>query len=170
MKCANENAVPKWAASDALWSVEPSSHGSGAVAHAGEARTPAEVDAAGVQRLEHPELLGHLQRAVVLEHHPTRAHPQALGAGGDRPDEHFRTRAGQRRRGVVLGQPVAPIAEPVAQLGQLERLLHGGGGGGAGADRRLIEYAQRDHGRPYGIATRRGEAVRSPAGKWARVL
>ena len=30
----------------------------------------AEVDAAGMERLEHPELLGHHQRRMVGQHHP----------------------------------------------------------------------------------------------------
>ena len=33
-----------------------------------------EVDAPGVERLEHPELLGHLERAVVGEHDAARPH------------------------------------------------------------------------------------------------
>ena len=33
----------------------------------------AEIDAAGVQRLEHAELLGHHERRVVGQHHAARA-------------------------------------------------------------------------------------------------
>jgi hypothetical protein len=46
---------------------------------------------------------------------------------------------------VVLGEPVAAIAEPLAELRQFERLVDRGGGRGARADRRLVQHAQDRH-------------------------
>jgi hypothetical protein len=102
----------------------------------------AQVDAAGEESLEHPELLGDLERAVVLEHDPARPHPDPRGPGRHRPDEDFGAGAGQTRGGVVLGQPVAVVPQPLRVLGQLQSLLDGGRRRGSRANRGLIEYAQ----------------------------
>ena len=51
-----------------------------------------EVDPPRVQPGEHAERLGHLERAVVREHHAAAADADALGGGGDRPDQHLGAR------------------------------------------------------------------------------
>ena len=48
----------------------------------------AEVDAAGVQRLEHPELLGDHERGVVGQHHAARAQADGRGGAGDVGQQH----------------------------------------------------------------------------------
>src|SRR5207245_11605363 len=82
----------------------------------------AEIDPPGEERLEHAEALGDLQRAVVLEHDAAGADSDPRGTRRDLPDQHLRARARQPGRRVMLGEPVAMVAEPVAQLGELERL------------------------------------------------
>ena len=70
----------------------------------------AEVDPAGVGRLEQGELLGDDQGCVVGQHDPARADPDPLGGGGDHRDEDRRVRRRHGRHVVVLGQPVAAVA------------------------------------------------------------
>ena len=73
----------------------------------------AEIDASRVQSLQDPEGLGHLERGVVGEHYPPGADPDLLCHARDVPDHDLRRGAGYARQVVVLGQPVALVAEPV---------------------------------------------------------
>jgi len=98
-----------------------------------------EIDAAGMDRLQHPELLGHLERAVVRQHHPARADPDAARHRGHLGDQHLGARSREAGGGVVLGQPVAVIAPAVRGPRQLERLVNGVGGSAPAAHRRLVE-------------------------------
>ena len=100
----------------------------GAPVAPGRAPDP-EVDASRVERLQHPELLGHLERAVVGEHDAARPHADPAGPGRDLGDEDLRRRVGEPGRGVMLGQPVAVVAEPVSGLGEVEGLPDRLGGG-----------------------------------------
>src|SRR5207245_5305503 len=79
----------------------------------------AEIDPTGKERLEHAEALGDLERAVVLEHDAAGADADPRGARGDLADQHLGARARQPRCRVVLGEPVAMEAEPIAELGEL---------------------------------------------------
>jgi hypothetical protein len=101
------------------------------------ARRPAdaEIDPTREQRLQHPELLRDLQRTVVIQHDAAGADANARRAGGDVPDEDLGTGAGEPRRRMMLGEPVAVVAEPVTDLGELERLADGVGGRAAATDR-----------------------------------
>ena len=81
-----------------------------------------EIDPSGIERRENRERLCHLQRAVVRKHHTAAAHPDAGGVGGDRPDQRLRAGARQHRPAVVLGDPVAVIAELVRQESEVERV------------------------------------------------
>jgi hypothetical protein len=109
----------------------------------GAGRAPeAEVDALGVQAAQRAERLGHLERAVVGQHHAAAAHPDPLGARGDRPDQDLRRGARERGRGVVLGDPVAVVAEPVGQLGEVEGAVQRLRRRRALGDRRLVEDAE----------------------------
>ena len=101
-----------------------------------------EVDAPGVQAGQHRERLGDLERAVMGQHHAAAAHPQALGGGGDGPDQHLGAGAGQHRAAVVLGHPVAVIAERVGQPGQVERVVQRVGTGRPFGDRGLVKHGE----------------------------
>ena len=55
---------------------------------AGRAAEP-EIDAAGEQRFQHLESLGHHQRRMVRQHHAARADAQMGGGRRDLPDHDF---------------------------------------------------------------------------------
>ena len=110
------------------------------------ARRPAEaqVDAAGVERLECAELFGHGERGVVGEHHPAGADAQRGGGVGEVGDQHRRRRAGDAGHVVVFGHPVPGVAEALDVLGELDRVRQCLGGGRAGRHRSEIEHGQAD--------------------------
>ena len=102
----------------------------------------AEVDTAGEEPGEHAEGLRDLERRVVREHHAAAADADARGRRGHRADQRLRARAGQRRPAVMLGQPVAVVAEAVGQPCEVERVGERVGAGGALRHRRLVEHAE----------------------------
>ena len=85
----------------------------------------AEVDAAGVQRVEDAELLDDRQRRVVAHLHGAGADPDALGGGGDEGDDQRRRRAGDARVEVVLGDPVAAVAGGLGAPGEVDGVGEG---------------------------------------------
>ena len=86
------------------------------------ARRPAEteIDPAGIQRLERAELLGDDERGVVRQHDPAGTDPDRRGAGCEVPRDDGRRCAGDRLHVVVLGDPVALVAEALRVLGEVE--------------------------------------------------
>src|SRR5690606_15618408 len=98
-----------------------------------------EVDAPGEERFQHAELFGDLERRIVREHHAAGANTDVARPSGHLADEDLGAGRGEAAGGVVLGEPVAPVAETVTQLGQLECLLDGLYWRAALPDRRLIE-------------------------------
>ena len=109
----------------------------------GRAAEP-EVDAVGVQRLEHAEALRDRQRRVIGQHHPARADADALRAGGEVRDQHLGHRRRDRGDVVVLGDPEAPEAERVGALGQPGGAGQRVGGGHAGPNGGEIEDGDRN--------------------------
>ena len=85
-------------------------------------RRPAdtEIDPTWEQGVEHPEVLDDLVWAAVREHHPAAADPDVRGPGGDLTDQDLGTRPGEGGAGMVLGQPVTLVAEPVGQTGKVD--------------------------------------------------
>ncbi|HEX3208817.1 MAG TPA: hypothetical protein VHQ91_05535 [Geminicoccaceae bacterium] len=119
---------------------------------AGRASEP-EIDAAGKQRLQHLEALGDHQRRVVRQHHAAGADPDALGRGGDRPDHDLRRAARDRGQIVVLGDPVAGVAQAVRQTGEIEAVADRRGTGGRRGHEREVEHREQhfcDLARPGG--------------------
>ena len=82
--------------------------------------TQAQVDAARMQRLEQAERLDDLQRRVIRQHHPAGANAQPLGPAGDVLDHDLGRGTGQAGRVVMLGEPVAVVAQPVGKLGETD--------------------------------------------------
>ena len=82
----------------------------------------AEVDAAGMQRLQQAEGLGDLERRVVGQHDPAGADAQMVGAAGDVADHDLGGAAGQAGGVVVFGEPEAVVAEAVGQHGEIARI------------------------------------------------
>ncbi|MEJ0048468.1 MAG: hypothetical protein WDN04_21905 [Rhodospirillales bacterium] len=103
-----------------------------------------EVDTSREQRLQHAELLRHLERAVVGQHHAARTHAQAPGGGGEPRDHHFRRRVGNPQQSVMLGAPVARVAELVRGLREVYRCGDRVGDLVAFDHRRLVEYREFD--------------------------
>ncbi len=62
---------------------------------------------------------------MVGQHHPARTQPQLRSVRGQVRDQHRRTRGGHRRHVVVLGEPVAGVAQPVSRLRQMSRCRQG---------------------------------------------
>ena len=70
----------------------------------------AQVDAPGIERLQHSEVFRHLERAVMGKHHAAAAHPDGLGAGGHLSDQYFRAGPGEVGDAVVLSQPIPLVS------------------------------------------------------------
>ena len=102
-----------------------------------------QVDAAREQAGQQAEGLRDLEGAVVGEHHAAAAHPDTGGRGGDRADQRLGARSGEHRPAVVLGDPVAVIAEPIRQARQIERVLQCLRARGSLGHRRLVEDERR---------------------------
>src|SRR4029077_15207972 len=66
----------------------------------------AEVYATGIERLQHPELLRHLEWTVMSQHHSTRADAHRGGAGRDPRHHDLRRRAREPFGRVMLGEPI----------------------------------------------------------------
>jgi len=99
----------------------------------------AEVDAAGIERFQHAKGLGDPEGAVVGEQHAPRADADALRLRAQARQQHLGAGIGERADGVVLGEPVAVIAQLVHAPRQLQRLLHRAPRAEAADDRRLVE-------------------------------
>jgi hypothetical protein len=69
-----------------------------------------------VEADERPELLGDDERRVVGEHHAARPDPDLGGRGGELGRQDRRRRARDPRHVVVLGDPVARVAEALDVL------------------------------------------------------
>jgi hypothetical protein len=104
----------------------------------------AEVDAPRMKGLEHPELLGDDERRVVRQHHAAGADPDPLSGGGERRRQHRGRRARDPRHVVVLGDPVAVIAESLGDAGEVDRVDERLGRARALADDGEIEHGDRD--------------------------
>jgi hypothetical protein len=85
----------------------------------------AQVDAIGIQRRQRAELLGHLQRCVVRQHDPACADADGGSTARDMADQHRGRGAGDAWHVVVLGQPVAVIAQGLGVPGQVEHVDEG---------------------------------------------
>ena len=99
----------------------------------------------GKQRLQHLEALRHHQRRVVRQHHAARADAHVRRDRRDLPDHDVGRGAGDVREIVVLGDPVALVAEPVGETRQIERVAQRHRARRGGGDGRQIEDGKRDH-------------------------
>src|SRR6185503_16883961 len=81
-------------------------------------------------------------RALVRQQHATRADADALRLGAQAREQDFGTGVAERGDGVVLGEPVAVVAECVGAARELERLVDRLRGAVARNDRRLVEDGQ----------------------------
>jgi hypothetical protein len=77
----------------------------------------------------------------VREHHAATAHADLLGGGGHGGDQHLGRGARERGRGVVLGEPVARVAEQLGVAAEVNRVVECLRRSGALRDGRLVEHA-----------------------------
>jgi hypothetical protein len=70
----------------ALAAIEPAAQRVGGRAIGARRAPESEIDAAGKQRLEHLEALGHHQRRMIRQHHAAGADPDAVRHRGDLPN------------------------------------------------------------------------------------
>ena len=105
------------------------------------ARRPAkpEIDAAGKQRFKDLESLGDHQRRMVGQHHAAGADAHVRGHGRDLTDHDLGRGAGDIGKIMMLGDPIALVAEPVGELRQIERIAQGDRTRRGGGHRRKIE-------------------------------
>ena len=130
----------------ALAAVEPAAQRiRGGAVGAGRAAEP-EIDPAGKQRLQHLEALGDHQRRMVRQHHAAGADADMLGHRGDLPDHDIGRGARHRREIVMLGEPIADIAEAIGMARQIDAVAQRRGRLGAGGDDGEVEDGERDHG------------------------
>ena len=124
----------------------------------------AQLDPSGMQRGEGAELFGDHQRGVVRQHDAAGADADAGRAGGDMGERHRGRRAGDAGQVVMLGHPVAPVAEPLDMAREVERIAQRLAGVAAFGDRGEIENGEWDHLMtiaPDGV--KRKAALRSPS-------
>ncbi len=124
-----------------------------------------EVDAAGREGLERRELLGDDERRVVGKHDAARTHPDARRAGRGRGDQHGRRRRGDGRHVVVLGEPVARVAELVGAVGEREGCRDRRGARLVGAHGHEVEDGK---GGAHRVLQRGGRGIHSPAARAVR--
>jgi hypothetical protein len=113
----------------------------GAAVAAGSPADP-QVDAARRQRVQHPELLGHLEGRVVRQHHPRAADAHVPGAHRQGGQQDLRRGADDGGQPVVFADPEALVTQRLAVLGQIERVADGIVLAEAGPGRRLVEHRQ----------------------------
>ena len=106
-----------------------------------------EIDAAGIERLQHAEGFGVFERAVMAQHHAAGTDPQMPGLGGNPGNQDLGRGAGEAGQAVMLGKPIAVVAEPIDMPGELECFMHSVGRRNPLADRRLVEDAELHAGR-----------------------
>ena len=99
----------------------------------------AEIDAAGKQRLQHLEAFGHHQRRVVGQHHAAGADADVFRHRRDLPDHQIRRGARDGGEVVMLGEPVADIAEPIDMARQVDAVAQRRGRLGACGDDGKVE-------------------------------
>jgi hypothetical protein len=75
-----------------------------------------------MERFEDAKALRHLQRHMVWQHDAAGPDANPLRHVRDVPDHHFRRRACDQRRVVMLGEPVARVAEFVGEPREVERI------------------------------------------------
>jgi hypothetical protein len=113
----------------------------------GAGRAPeAKVDASGKQRFQHLEALHDGQRGVIGQHHAAGADAQTGCHGRNLPDHDLGRRARDVRQVVMLGDPIARVAQRIGVAREIEAVVQGLRGRCGRGHRRKIEDGKRRHG------------------------
>ena len=99
----------------------------------------AHVDTAGRQRIEHAEHFGYLESGVVRQHDSRAADADAFGLGRDGRHHDLGRSAHDRGMVVMLGDPEAVVAQPLAMLREGHGVADGLALGAARDGDRLVE-------------------------------
>jgi hypothetical protein len=113
----------------------------------GTGRAPQrQVDAAGIKRLQRAELLRNDQRRVIRQHDAAGAHANPAGAAGQVADDDRSGGARDPLHVVMLGDPVARVAQALGVARELEGVAQCVRRRLALDDGREIENRKADHG------------------------
>ena len=123
----------------------------GRTAVASRRAAQAQVDAPRRQRVQHAEVLGHLEGRVVGQHHAGTADADAPGARGDGGHQHLRRRTDDGGHAVMLAHPEALVAQGLAMLGEFHRVAQRVVFTAPGAGHGLVEDGQAQAGRGRGV-------------------
>src|SRR5829696_8979403 len=128
--------------------------------------TEAEVEPSREGGVEQAELLDDGQGRPVAELHTTGADPDACGDGSSEGDQD--RRIGRRHAGVevVLGEPVAVVAEPLRLLRKVDRAPERLGRRLTGGHRHQVEDGQGDRRAAHDRPPRPGPSGARP--RWSR--
>ena len=102
-----------------------------------------EIDAAGIEGLEHAEALDHRDGGGVAQLDRGRAHVNCVGSGGNLADQHRRCGTGHADE-VMLGHPVPAKPPLFGALGEVDGVTQRSGGVTARADRRQVQNRERN--------------------------
>ena len=75
----------------------------------------------------------------MREHHAARADADVRSLGADARDQYFGRGAGEGAGRVMLGDPVALVAEAIGKARELDGVAESVGGGEAGRDGALVD-------------------------------
>ena len=105
----------------------------------------AQINTVRIERRQGAELFGDDQRGMVGQHNAPCPNPNGLGGRCDRPDHHRGRCTGDAGHVVVLGQPVAGVAQSIGMGGQIDRVPQGLPHVGTIGDRSEIENGKCGH-------------------------
>ncbi len=103
-----------------------------------------------MQGVDQAELLDRRQCGAVAELDGAGADPDGARRRGGQGQQHGGRGPGDPRVQVVLGEPVAGVAEGLRLPGEVDAVVEGVGGGGTGRDRDEVEDPEGDAG--HGLA------------------
>ena len=81
-----------------------------------------------VQGVQDAKRLRHFERTIVRQEDAAGADANAGCLEPHPGEQNFGRRAGEAKRGMVFGDPVPLVAEPISQPGQVDRVAQGVGG------------------------------------------
>jgi hypothetical protein len=85
------------------------------------------------------ETLRYVERRMVGQHDAAGADPDALRHGRDLADHDVGRGARDGGQIMMLGDPIAGVAEAIGEPGEIEAVAQRGGTGAAGGHRRKVE-------------------------------
>src|SRR5947209_6204977 len=85
----------------------------------------AQIDSAGIKRMQHAEGLCNLERTVMGQQDSTGTHADGRSLRRYPGNQHFRCGAGQGLHGVMFGDPIAGVAKPLGESSEIDGVVKG---------------------------------------------